>query len=59
MHISEKYIYSLSVNFCAGLLRDREWILKSLTGEILTQKKVKSLPCNHIVYIHFSGLIHL
>lgn len=24
-----------------GLLHDREWILKSTTGEILTQKKVE------------------
>lgn len=27
--------------FLAGLLHDREWVLTSLSGEILTQKKVK------------------
>lgn len=28
-------------NMNLGLLHDREWILKSTTGEILTQKKVE------------------
>lgn len=39
----------------AGLLHDREWLLKSLSGEILTQKKVQYLYIH--VLLHF--LIHL
>ncbi|KAG4990095.1 hypothetical protein JHK87_023552 [Glycine soja] len=36
-------IQDVITDFMGGLTHDREWILKSLTGEILTQKKVPEM----------------
>lgn len=41
--------YSFFCDFRAGLLHDREWVLTSPSGEILTQKKVKVVSDAEVV----------
>lgn len=44
---------------CAGLLYDREWMIQSSTGDVLTQKKLNSL-CSIQTFIDLTtGIMHV